>query len=64
MIRPLPKRDRSLAWPVVLAAAAVLMVALGSGLGASLAIEGHVAANRPVAGVVPPCPAASTERRP
>lgn len=65
MIRPYREpRPRSLAWPVVLGAVAVFAVALGSGLGASLAIEGKAAVNRPIAGSVAPCPAATTERRP
>ena len=69
MIRPYSTRERPLAWPVILGALALgalalFTVALGSGLGASLAIEGHVAAYRPIAGTAPLCPAAAREDRP
>ena len=63
-IRPYIDRQRGATWPTLVAAAALLVIIAGAGLGADLAIQGRVAAARPIPGTVPLCPAASTERRP
>lgn len=64
VIVPQPVRPPSVAVPVLVACAAVVVVFAVSGGVATLAIQGKAAAARPMNGMATLCPAAATERRP